>query len=79
MRTNIVLNDVLVKEAMRYCRAKSKSGLVDEALRTFVELRSKQERLSGYAERLRKVREAVGVKPFRESASDIVKHDRNRR
>lgn len=79
MRTNIVLNEVLVREAMRYCRAKSKSGLVEEALRTFVEVRSKQERLGNYAQRLSKIREAVGVKAFRESATDIVKSDRNRR
>lgn len=36
MRTNIVLDETLVAEAMRYARVKSKRELVDLALREFV-------------------------------------------
>lgn len=37
MRTNIVLNDKLIKEAFRYSQSKTKKQLVEEALQEFVE------------------------------------------
>ncbi len=36
MRTNIVLDEKLVKEAFKYCRAKSKKELIATALKEFV-------------------------------------------
>ena len=39
MRTNIVLDESLVKEAMRLGRAKTKKELVNQALKEFVENR----------------------------------------
>jgi Arc/MetJ family transcription regulator len=36
MRTNIVLDDDLVKAAFKYSKAKTKKDLIDEALKTFV-------------------------------------------
>ena len=36
MRTNIVLDEALIQEAMRYAPVKSKRELVDLALREFV-------------------------------------------
>ena len=52
MRTNIVLNDDLAREAMRFSRARNKSALVEEALRVFVELRWSEERIKTYEKRL---------------------------
>lgn len=37
MRTNVVLDDKLVKEAFRYTTAKTKRELVHQALQEFVE------------------------------------------
>ncbi|MDQ6987567.1 MAG: type II toxin-antitoxin system VapB family antitoxin [Mariprofundaceae bacterium] len=37
MRTNIVLDEVLVDEAFRFSRAKSKRKLIHQALEEFVE------------------------------------------
>ena len=37
MRTNIVLDDKLVKEAFKYTKVKTKKDLVETALREFVE------------------------------------------
>ena len=37
MRTNIVLDDELVKEAGKYSEATTKKGLINEALKEFVE------------------------------------------
>ncbi len=39
MRTNIVLDDRLVQEAFKYATVKTKRGLVDQALREFIENR----------------------------------------
>ncbi len=37
MRTNIVLDDKLVREAFKYTKAQTKRELVNQALREFVE------------------------------------------
>ncbi len=39
MRTNIVLEDSLVKEALKYSRAKTKRELIHQALEEFVKNR----------------------------------------
>ena len=41
MRTNIVLDDKLVKEAFSLAEAKTKKELVDQALREFVQRRKR--------------------------------------
>jgi len=41
VRTNIVLNDGLVKEAFKYSKVKTKKALVETALREFVENHSR--------------------------------------
>ena len=42
MRTNIVLDDQLVKEAFRHSRARTKKDLVHEALRELIRVRSQR-------------------------------------
>jgi Arc/MetJ family transcription regulator len=78
MRTNIILNDELVQEAQRYSRTTSKSALVEEALRTFVEVKAAEERKRTYKQRLLGVRQALADRSFRQSASDLVRQDRER-
>jgi Arc/MetJ family transcription regulator len=41
MRTNIVLDDSLVKEALKLTRVKTKKELVNQALKEFVENRKR--------------------------------------
>ncbi len=43
MRTNIVLNDNLVKEAFRFAKVSTKRELVDLALREFIESHQRQD------------------------------------
>ena len=43
MRTNIVLDDDLIDEAMRYANVKTKRELVDLALREFVSARRRRD------------------------------------
>ena len=42
MRTNIVLEDNLVKEALKYSQAKTKRQLIHQALEEFVENRRRR-------------------------------------
>ena len=43
MRTNVVLDDKLVKDAMRYTGLTTKRAVIEEALRLLVRLKSQQE------------------------------------
>lgn len=43
MRTNIVLDEALIDEAMQYVKVKSKRELVDLALREFVAARRRRD------------------------------------
>jgi Arc/MetJ family transcription regulator len=61
MRTNIVLDDILVREAFRYAAVKTKRELVETALKEFVrnhsrkdmrELRGKIRFFEGYDHKL---------------------------
>jgi Arc/MetJ family transcription regulator len=42
MRTNIVLNDDLVREAFRHSRARTKKALVHEALEELIRVRKRR-------------------------------------
>ena len=46
MRTNIVLDDDLVKEAFKYSEAKTKRELINQALKEFVENRGRGDLLN---------------------------------
>ena len=45
MRTNIVLDDNLVKEAFKYSEAKTKKELINQALKEFVDNRGRRDLL----------------------------------
>lgn len=78
MRTNIVLNDELVAEARKYATAKTKTGIVEEALRAFVEARAAERRRETYEQRLAHVRETARRTRLRESSTTLVRRDRER-
>jgi Arc/MetJ family transcription regulator len=79
MRTNLVLNDDLMREAMRYSKAGSKRALVEEALQTYVEVKSAERRKRNYRERLRELDVRLRDVQLRESPSDLLRADRDRR
>jgi Arc/MetJ family transcription regulator len=43
MRTNIVIDDELLRKAFRYSKAKTKKDLINEALKKFVEDHSRMD------------------------------------
>lgn len=79
MRTNIELNDELMREAGKYSSARTKRALVEEALRTFVQVREEERRRERYADRLRELRRRVANLQLRSRPLDILDEDRNRR
>ncbi|MFH1570379.1 MAG: type II toxin-antitoxin system VapB family antitoxin [Gemmatimonadota bacterium] len=44
MRTNVVLNDDLMREAMQYVSARTRRAPIEEALRTFVDVKAAERR-----------------------------------
>jgi Arc/MetJ family transcription regulator len=79
MRTNVVLNDDLVGEAMRLSGARSKRAVIEEALRVFVEVKATEQAAAGYRERLRRLDDRLRGLRLRESPSAILRQERDRR
>lgn len=79
MRTNIVLNDDLVKEALKYSHAGSKKALIEEALKAYVAKKAEEKRTATYRERVRSLDEKTGALVLRERPHSILRADRERR
>ena len=63
---------------MQLAGAKSKRAMLDQALRFFVEKKSTDRDLESYRERLKKVQAKTAGLRFDESATDLVREDRER-
>ncbi|HET7290996.1 MAG TPA: type II toxin-antitoxin system VapB family antitoxin [Vicinamibacteria bacterium] len=79
MRTNLVLNDELVGEAMRLSAGRSKRAVIEEALRTYVAAKRAERAREGYRERLQRVAERLRGLKLGEKPSDVLRADRDRR
>jgi hypothetical protein len=64
---------------MRYSKARTKRALIEEALQTFVRVRSDDLRRETYKERLTDLRRRLAGLRLRESALDLLRQDRERR
>ncbi len=53
MRTNIVINDSLMNEALKLTKAKTKKAVVEEGLKSLVQL-NKQEKIKSLRGKLRR-------------------------
>ena len=78
MRTNIILNEELLREAQQYSSTKTRSALVEEALRILVQVRARERAAENYASRVRQVQQKLQNRQFRDSAAEILKRDRSR-
>lgn len=79
MRTIIVLNDELLREAARYAMGRSKRAIVEEALATFVAVKAAERRRATYRERLNDLETRLSGLRLRESPSRLLRQDRQRR
>lgn len=78
MRFNVVLDEEILREARKYSSARTQRGLLEEALRTFVETKAAERRTENYRSRVRALdRKAAGL-VLRESPHRILRSDRAR-
>jgi len=78
MRTNIELDDDLVREARRLSTAKTKRALIEQALATFIEVETARRQRATYASRLQDLQARLNTLKLRESPSDLLRQDRSR-
>jgi Arc/MetJ family transcription regulator len=78
MRTNIVLDDDLMREAARHARGKTKRAVVEEALATFIRVHEERKRRESYRDRLQSLDRKVANVRLTERPLDVLRRDRNR-
>ncbi|MCK5853148.1 type II toxin-antitoxin system VapB family antitoxin [bacterium] len=78
MRTNIVLNDELVKIAMRYSKAQTKKALIEDSLRTFIKVKSENEKRLTYENRYNDLISKLSNTSLSISSIDLIREDRER-
>ena len=78
MRTNIVLNDDLLREAAKYSAARTKRGILEEALQSFIRTKSSEQKSLTYRDRLRRLETELSGLRLRESPLHLLKDARER-
>jgi len=66
-----------LKEAMYHSTARTKRALIEEALRTFVDVKVAQLRQSSYKNRLASIQGRTSAPRLKRSATDILRKDRS--
>ena len=79
MRTNVILNDNLVDEALRLSGSRSKREVLDAALRTYVEVKTAERRRASFRERLSRLDAKLARLRLRTSPHDLLRRDRDER
>lgn len=79
MRTNIEIDDQLLSQAQRFSVARTKRGIVDEALRTFIDVRERDQATAVFRSRLEAAQRELAGRKFRETSADLIRRDRDRR
>ena len=78
MRTNIELDDELMREARKLSRAKTKKALIEQALVTFIEVETARRQRETYAQRLQDLQTKVSAMRLREKPTALLRQDRSR-
>ncbi len=79
MRTNIVIDDELLREALEYSHARTKRGLIEEALHTYIRIKAVEKKRENYVRRLTDIRERLAGVRLRQSPAELLREDRDRR
>jgi len=79
MRTNIVLDDELVREAMSISGIRTRKELVHKALKLLVETECAAKTRERYDSRVADIQQKTARLKLRESAHQIIRADRDRR
>lgn len=78
MRTNVELDDDLVREARKLSRAKTKKALIEQALTTFIEVETARRQRDTYVQRLQELHTKVSALRLRENPTALLRQDRSR-
>jgi Arc/MetJ family transcription regulator len=78
MRTSIELDDDLMQEAWNYSTARTKRGLIEEALLTFIKVQAERRRVESYGVRLRDLQGRLGGLKLRDAPHALLRRDRMR-
>lgn len=78
MRTNIVLDDVLVKEAAAITGLRSKKDLIHRALQVLIQTEHESRQRARYDERILDLQQRTAELALRERPHQIVRADRDR-
>ncbi len=79
MRTNIVLDDVLVREAAAITGLRSKKELIHRALQVLIQKEHENRQRAQYDERILDIQQRTAGLALRERPHQIVRADRERR
>ena len=78
MRTNVTLNDELLDEAVRLSGNRSRREVLEDALRTYVEVKGAEGRRNSYRQRLAKLDAKLSNLRLRRPPSELLREDRDR-
>ena len=79
MRTNIVLDDLLVREAAEVTGLRSKKALIHRALQVLIQTEHETRRRARYDQRVMELQQQTAGLALRERPHQIVRQDRSRR
>jgi Arc/MetJ family transcription regulator len=77
--TNLVLDDDLLDQVKRLSGARTKRAAVEEAMRTYVTIKSREQRAASYGDRARWLESRLRAVRLGETARDLLRTDRDRR
>ena len=78
MRTNVHLDEDLLREAQRLSGARTKKAVIEQALAVFVETKSAEKRRESYRQRVARLEEKTRRLRFPQSVVDLIREDRDR-
>jgi len=78
MRTNIVLDDDLIREAQAYSRTRTKRALLEEALKTYIATCAAQKRVESYRTQIVDLDRKLSSLTLRERPMRVLRGDRER-
>ena len=79
VRKSIDVAEELIAEAGKFAHGRTKKAIVEEALRSFVQTKSKEAGLRSYGERLRELESRTASLSLRESPAELLRADRDHR
>ena len=75
----MILSDELIREARRFSQARTRTGLIEEALRTFIEVKDAERRRVTYSQRVQELDRKLAGLILREGPESVLRADRERR